>query len=122
MVTVAQLKAYLRLPSADTEYLTGFLQAAKAKARSAGIPEFQNNALYDQFLLQFAGLLYESRSLGTEADPAKVQSLINSFVLPLRYMEDGEEPEPEPEPDPDPDPDPEATEPTEGQQEVSGDG
>ena len=81
---------------------------------------------YDQFLLQFAGLLYESRSLGTGAapdpDPAKVQSLINSFVLPLRYMEDGEEPEPEPEPEPDPDPDPEVTEPAEEQQGVSGDG
>lgn len=122
MVTPAQLKAYLRLPPSDAEDLEGFLLAAKAKASSAGIPEFQYNALYDQFLLQFAGLLYESRSLGTEADPAKVQSLINSFVLPLRYMEDGEEPEPEPEPDPDPDPDPEVTDPTEEQQGVPGDG
>ena len=108
MVTAEDLRTYLRLPPDDSENLNGYLSAAVAKARSAGIPDFQYNALYDQFLLQFAGLLHDARSMDPNAaDPAKVQMLINSFVLPLRYAEDGEPPEPEPEPDPDPDPEPE---------------
>ena len=86
MVTAESLRAYLRLPPDDPENLGGYLSAAMAKARSAGIPDFQNNALYDQFLLQFAGLLYDARSMDPDAaDPAKVQMLINSYVLPLRY-------------------------------------
>ena len=86
MVTAENLRTYLRLPPDESEYLAGYLSAAKEKARSAGIPEFQNNALYDQFLLSFAGLLYEARSMDPNAaDPQKVQMLINSFVLPLRY-------------------------------------
>lgn len=86
MVTTEKLSKYLRLPPDDEEEVEGYLLAAKEKARSAGIRDFQDNALYDQFLLQFAGLLYESRSLdASDADPAKVQALINSFVLPLRY-------------------------------------
>ncbi len=89
MVTADRFRKYLRLPPDDTEDLEGYLLAAKAKARSAGIPDFQDNAMYDQFLLQFAGLLYEARSMDTEAaDPAKVQMLLNSYVLPLRYSED----------------------------------
>ena len=89
MVTVDRLRRYLRLPPDDDEDVEGYLLAAKAKARSAGIRDFQDNAMYDQFLLQFAGLLYESRSMDTsDADPAKVQALLNSFVLPLRYSED----------------------------------
>ena len=89
MITVDRLRRYLRLPPDDTEDLEGYLLAAKAKARSAGIPDFQDNAMYDQFLLQFAGLLYEARSMDTDAaDPAKVQMLLNSYVLPLRYSED----------------------------------
>lgn len=89
MVTAERFRNYLRLPPDDTEDLEGYLLAAKAKARSAGIPDFQENAMYDQFLLQFAGLLYDSRSMDTsDADPAKVQMLLNSFVLPLRYSED----------------------------------
>lgn len=86
MVTAETLRAYLHLPPDDPENLGGYLSAAKAKAQSAGIPDFQNNGLYDQFLLSFAGLLHEARSMDPNAaDPAKVQMLINSFVLPLRY-------------------------------------
>jgi hypothetical protein len=86
MVNAEMLRAYLRLPPDDSEPLDGYLSAALAKARSAGIPHFENNGLYDQFLLQFSGLLYEARSMDPNAaDPAKVQMLINSFVLPLRY-------------------------------------
>ena len=86
MVTVEDLKTYLRLSPDDPENLAGYLSAAKAKAQSAGIPDFQNNGLYDQFLLSFAGLLHEARSMDPNAaDPAKVQMLVNSYVLPLRY-------------------------------------
>lgn len=89
MVTVDKLRRYLRLPPDDSEDLEGYLLAAKAKAQSAGIREFQENALYDQFILQFAGMLYDVRSMDVgEADPAKVQMLLNSYVLPLRYSED----------------------------------
>ena len=90
MVTTEQFRRYLRFPTDDTEDLEGYLRAARSKASSAGVREFQDNALYDQFILQFAGLLYEARSMDTEAaDPAKVQILMNSFLLPLRYSEDG---------------------------------
>ena len=86
MVNAESLRSYMRLPPDDPEPMDGYLSAALAKARSAGIPHFENNGLYDQFLLQFAGLLYEARSMDPNAaDPAKVQMLINSFVLPLRY-------------------------------------
>ena len=89
MVTVDKLRRYLRLPPDDSEDLEGYLLAAKAKAQSAGIREFQENALYDQFILQLAGMLYDVRSMDVgEADPAKVQMLLNSYVLPLRYSED----------------------------------
>lgn len=86
MVNAEMLRAYLRLPPDDSEPLDGYLSAALAKARSAGIHHFENNGLYDQFLLQLSGLFYEARSMDPNAaDPAKVQSLVNSFVLPLRY-------------------------------------
>ena len=86
MVNAETLRAYLRLPPDDSEPMDGYLSAALAKARSAGIPHFEDNGLYDQFLLSFAGLLYEARSMDPNAaDPAKVQMLINSYVLPLRY-------------------------------------
>ena len=86
MVSTDKFRKYLRLPPDDDEDLEGYLLAAKAFGRSAGIRDFQDNALYDQFLYQFAGLLYEARSMDTsDADPAKVQALRNSFVLPLRY-------------------------------------
>ena len=86
MVNADSLRAYLHLPPDDPEQMDGYLSAARAKAGSAGIPAFENNGLYDQFILQFAGLLYEARSMDpSKADPAKVQMLINSFVLPLRY-------------------------------------
>ena len=86
MLSAEKLRKYLRLPPDDEEDVEGYLQAAKAKAKSAGIPDYQDNALYDQFLLQFAGLLYESRSIDTTTvDPAKLQDLLNTFVLPLRY-------------------------------------
>ena len=86
MVNADSLRTYLHLPPDDPEPMDGYLSAALAKARSAGIPDFENNGLYDQFLLSFAGLLYEARSMDPNAaDPQKVQMLINSYVLPLRY-------------------------------------
>ena len=90
MVTTERFRKYLRLSPDDNEDLEGYLLAAKEKARSAGIPDFTDNALYDQFLLQFAGLLHDVRSMDTEAvDPGKLQMLLNTYVLPLRYSEDG---------------------------------
>ena len=86
MVTTEMFRIYLRLLPDDPEPLDGYLAAARAKARSAGVPFYQDNGLYDQFILQFAGHLYEARSMDPNAaDPQKVQMLINSYVLPLRY-------------------------------------
>ena len=91
MVYTEQFREYLRLSPDDLEDLDGYLQAAHSKARSAGVKDFQDNAMYDQFILQCAGLLYEARSMNTEAiDPAKLQTLMNIYLLPLRYSRAGQ--------------------------------
>lgn len=86
MVTENNFRQYLRLSPDDSEPLEGFIEAAKVKAMSAGVREQHDNQMYDQFVLQFAGMLYESRSMDTaDLDPAKVQTIMSSFLLPLRY-------------------------------------
>lgn len=91
-VTQTELAGYLRLPPDSTENLDLFLDAARAKARAAGIPEFENNAQYDLLLLSLAGFYYENRSLGfsgvSQVAEVSMRRLLNSFVLELRHSED----------------------------------
>lgn len=95
-VTEQDLRDYLRLPPDSTDDLSRYLAAARSKSRAAGIPEFQNNAMYDLFLLSLASMYYENRGMtfgGSYQATAEsnARKLINSFVLELRYArEDGE--------------------------------
>ena len=98
-VTVSGLKEYLRLPPDDEEDLSGYLAAAKSKARAAGIPDYKHNAQYDLFLTSLASMLYENRGLSFTggyqataqgAAEENARKLINSFVLELRHA--GEDP------------------------------
>lgn len=69
-----------------------YLNAAKSKARVAGIKEYTNNAQYDLFILALAALYYDNRGMTFQnpADAANTQRMIDSFVLELRYGdEDG---------------------------------
>lgn len=94
-VTIKQLREYLRDPPEDDETLQPFLNAARAKARAAGVPDFQHNAMYDLFLLALATMYYENRGMSHQAGGTaqqQAQNMINSFVLELRYAkEDAEE-------------------------------
>lgn len=81
------------------DYLTipvdSYLSAAKSKARTAGIPDFQNNAQYDLFILALAGMYYDNRGMtfdGARPDynEQAAQRIINSFVHELRYAEEDE--------------------------------
>jgi hypothetical protein len=73
------------------EYTTipvdAYINAAKSKARAAGIPEFQNNAQYDLFIMALAAMYYDNRGMTFQnpADAANAERMINSFVLELRY-------------------------------------
>lgn len=78
------------------DYLTTtvdtYLNAAKSKAKAAGVPVFENNAQYDLFILALAALYYDNRGMTFQnpADAANAQRMIDSFVLELRYGdEDG---------------------------------
>ena len=82
-VTVNNLKEYLRLPPDSVENLRIYFNAAKTKARTAGIPDYKKNAQYDLFIMALAAMYYENRSM-TGVDE-KAQLMINSFVLELRH-------------------------------------
>jgi len=76
----------------STESVDVYLQAAKSKARAAGIREYTNNAQYDLFIMALAGMYYDNRAMTFQnpADAANAQRMIDSFVLELRYGdEDG---------------------------------
>lgn len=95
-VTPEDLAGYLRLPPDSTENLEIFLNAARAKARSAGIPDFSHNAQYDMFILNLAAMEYENRGLAFSGSyqataEENARKLINSFVLELRYATEDEE-------------------------------
>ena len=96
-VTATELKEYLRLPPDGTEDLGPYLAAAKAKATEAGVPAFENNAMYDLFIMPLAAMYYENRGMSFSGSyqataEENARRLINSFVLELRYAEDGEAP------------------------------
>jgi hypothetical protein len=76
-----------------TESVDTYLQAAKSKAKAAGIPVFENNAQYDLFILALAAMYYDNRAMTFQdpADAANAQRMIDSFVLELRYAEDGDD-------------------------------
>ena len=89
--TTADLAAYLR--TATDSGLQPYLDAARSKARAAGIPDYEHNAQYDLFILALAAMYYDNRGMGTPlADPVKAQNMINAFVLELRHA--GEDPQP----------------------------
>lgn len=76
------------------DYLTyqvdSYLNAAKSKARAAGIPAFESNAQYDMFILALAAMYYDNRGMAFD-DPQNEQAarnMVNSFVLELRYAEE----------------------------------
>lgn len=84
-VTVDSFREYLRLPPDNSENLEDYLAAAKAKAAAAGVPDFKHNAMYDLFIKSLAALYYDGRGMEIEA---KMQQIINSFVLELRYLKE----------------------------------
>ena len=98
MVTTTDLASYLSLNPDYTEDLTGFLSAAKSFAKTAGIPSFSYNALYDEFIKALAGYFHDNKSLSVDEGARKI---IDSYVLMLRYAEEDpvEEPAEEPAPD-----------------------
>ena len=67
-----------------------YLNAAKSKAKAAGVPAFNNNAQYDLFIMALAAMYYDNRGMTFQnpADAANAQRLIDSFVLELRYAEE----------------------------------
>jgi hypothetical protein len=69
-----------------------YINAAKSKARVAGIPAFESNAQHDLFIMALAAMYYDNRGMTFQnpADAANAERMINSFVLELRYGdEDG---------------------------------
>lgn len=89
--TATGLAGYLRLMPDDMEDLTLYIDAAKAKARAAGVPELLDNAQYDLFIYALAAMYYENRGMtfsGSYQATAEenARRMINSFVLELRYM------------------------------------
>lgn len=95
-VTTETLAEYLRLPPDNAEDLRPYIAAAKSKARSAGIPDYQYNASYDLFLHALAAMYYDNRGLAFSGSyqataEANATKLVNSFVLALRHAgEDGD--------------------------------
>ena len=120
MVTAEMLRGYLNCsPDTTDAQLSMWLNAAKSEARTAGVPDFQHNALYDLFIQALAGWYYDNRGMqvsGTYQATARetMQRIKDSFVLELRHATEDPEPDPEPEPDPDPEPTPEPTSEPEG--------
>lgn len=91
MLTIKTLREYLNLPpDAEDSVAELCLEAAKNKARAAGIPDYKDNAAYDLFLCALAGCWYDNRGLrfitGNSAlADESAQRMINTFVLELRH-------------------------------------
>jgi hypothetical protein len=96
-VSTDTLRAYLGLMPDDTADLTLYLSAAKSKAQTAGIPDFENNAQYDIFLLALAAMYYDNRGMtyaaggSAAAVDAAALRMIESFVWELRYAGEDDE-------------------------------
>jgi len=97
-VTIEKVREYLGMPPDAPDAVAQMcLDAAKSKARAAGIPDYQNNAQYDLFLCSMASCWYDNRGMvfagNTNVSAQEnAQKMINAFVLELRYAgEDTEE-------------------------------
>lgn len=84
--TLEGFRAYIHSPEED-EVLRLCLEAARARARTAGVPDYEDNAEYDLFLYTLGAIFHDCR--GGEF-PAEAQGVINSFVLSLRHGKAGE--------------------------------
>jgi len=96
-VSVNGFREYLNpTPETTDAQLENWIAAAKSEARTAGVPDFQNNAQYDLFIMALAAWNYDNRGLqvsGTYQATAleTKRKMVDSFVLQLRYAtEDGE--------------------------------
>lgn len=96
MVTIKTIREYLALPPDTPDTIADMcLKSAKSKARTAGIPDYQNNKQYDMFLCALAACWYDNRGMtfANEYNDEAAQRLINAFVLELRYAGEDETPE-----------------------------
>lgn len=94
-VTTKSLREYMGNNPDDSEDLSMYINAAKAKAKAAGVREFQNNAHYDMFIHELAAHYYDNRGLSVSGSyqataEETARKICNSYVLELRYAEDGE--------------------------------
>lgn len=93
-VSANGLKAYLNCsPDITEDQLSLWLNAAKSEARTAGIPDFENNAQYDLFIYALAAWYYDNRGLqvsGSYQATARetMQKIKDAFVLQLRHAEE----------------------------------
>lgn len=99
MVTIADFREYLNpTPETTDKQLEMWINAAKSEARTAGVPEYKNNAQYDLFIYALGAWYYDNRGMqvsGTYQATAleTKQKITNAFVLQLRHAgEDGELP------------------------------
>ncbi len=100
-VTNEMLAEYLRLPPDNLDSLQIYIDAAVDYATAADVPEpeGENKSLYHLLIMSLAANYYDNRGLsvsGTYAGTAEEtrRSILNSFILNLRYRGKGEEPEP----------------------------
>lgn len=94
-VTTQSLHEYLGNPPDSSEDLTMYINAAKAKAKAAGVPDFKNNAHYDMFIHELAAHFYENRGLSVSGSyqataEETTRKITNAYVLELRYAKDGD--------------------------------
>lgn len=94
-VTSKSLHEYLGNPPDSSEDLSMYINAAKAKATAAGVPEFKNNAHYDMFIHELAAHYYENRGLSVSGSyqataEETTRRITNAYVLELRYAKDGD--------------------------------
>lgn len=81
---------WVSLGQTSAAELMPYLSAAKSKARSAGIPDFQRNAQYDLFIKALAAMYYSNRGMAYSGSyqataEANARKMIDGFVLELRY-------------------------------------
>ena len=96
--TIEGFRDYLNpAPDVTDDQLGGWIAAAKSEARTAGVPDFKQNAQYDLFIYALAAWYYDNRGMqvsGTyQATSLETKKkIMDSFVLTLRHAtEDPEE-------------------------------